>query len=71
LSVSLPDIIASGERAPGTHWIGDWDGLREGLDTVEKRKSFASAGNGNPAVQPVARSYTDYTTLKNKTRVAI
>jgi hypothetical protein len=28
----------TGERAPGTHWIGGWVGPRAGLDAVEKRK---------------------------------
>jgi hypothetical protein len=27
-----------GERDPGTHWIGSWVDLRDGLDNVEKRK---------------------------------
>jgi hypothetical protein len=30
--------MQSGERAPGTHWIGGWVGPRAGLDDVEKRK---------------------------------
>jgi hypothetical protein len=25
-----------GERAPGTHWIGGWVGLRAGLGDMEK-----------------------------------
>jgi hypothetical protein len=25
-----------GERAPGTHWIGDWVNPRAGLDDLEK-----------------------------------
>jgi hypothetical protein len=31
------------ERAPGTHWIGDWVGPRAGLD-VEKRKFLTLQG---------------------------
>jgi hypothetical protein len=27
-----------GERALGTHWIGDWMGPKAGLDDVEERK---------------------------------
>jgi hypothetical protein len=27
-----------GERAPDTHWIGGWVGLRAGLHAAEKRK---------------------------------
>jgi hypothetical protein len=37
-SPSLPGRFTSRERAPGTHWIGDWVGSRAGLDTVVKRK---------------------------------
>jgi hypothetical protein len=33
-----PVALLSGERAPGTHWIGGWMGPRVGLDAVEKRK---------------------------------
>jgi hypothetical protein len=29
-----------GERAPGTHWIGGWVGLRACLKNVEKKKNF-------------------------------
>jgi hypothetical protein len=29
-----------GERALGTHWIGDWVDPRACLDDVEKRKRF-------------------------------
>jgi len=30
--------LAVRERAPGTHWIGDWMGPKAGLDAVVKRK---------------------------------
>jgi hypothetical protein len=30
------------ERAPGTHSIGGWVGVRADLDTVEKRKTSSS-----------------------------
>jgi hypothetical protein len=36
------------ERAPGTHWIGDWVGLRAGLDAVVKRKILSPCWNSNP-----------------------
>jgi hypothetical protein len=36
-SVSHPGLFTSGERAPGTHWIGSWVGPRAGLEDVEKR----------------------------------
>jgi hypothetical protein len=44
---------------PGTHFIGDCLGLKGGLDAVEYQKSVAPAANRIPAVQPVARRYTD------------
>jgi hypothetical protein len=34
----------AGERAPGTHWLGDWVGPRTGLDDVEERKSSSLLG---------------------------
>jgi hypothetical protein len=49
-------------RAPGTHWIGDWVGLKAGLDAVEKRKISCACQESNPnylAVQPVASHYTN------------
>jgi hypothetical protein len=33
-----PVALRPGERAPCTHWIGDWVGSRAGVDDVEKRK---------------------------------
>jgi hypothetical protein len=35
-SASRPGRFTTGERAPGTHWIGGWVGPRTGLDDVEK-----------------------------------
>jgi hypothetical protein len=35
-SDSLPSRFTPGERAPSTHWIGGWVGLRVGLEDVEK-----------------------------------
>jgi hypothetical protein len=37
-SVSRSGCFTLGERAPGSHWIGDWVGPIAGLDDVEKRK---------------------------------
>jgi hypothetical protein len=37
-SASRPGRFTSGERAPGTHWIGGWVGPRAGLDEVERGK---------------------------------
>jgi hypothetical protein len=35
-STSRPGRFTPGERAPGTHLIGDWVDLRAGLDDLEK-----------------------------------
>jgi hypothetical protein len=43
-------------RTPDTHWIGGWVGLKAGLDTEVKEKSFASAEDQTPFVQSVVRS---------------
>jgi hypothetical protein len=37
-SASRPGRSTPRERAPGTHWIGDWVGPRAGLDPVVRRK---------------------------------
>jgi hypothetical protein len=50
------------ERAPGTHWIGGWVGLRAILDAVVKRKISSPRRKSNPRtpiVQPVAQRYTE------------
>jgi hypothetical protein len=59
---SRPGRFTPGERAPGTRWIGDWVGLRAGLDDLEERKFLTLPGlELRPSVvQPVASSYTDY-----------
>jgi hypothetical protein len=37
--------LLPGKKAPGTHCIGGWVGLRASLDAVEKRKkSFIAPG---------------------------
>jgi hypothetical protein len=43
-STSRPGRFTPGERAPGTHWIGGWVGLRAGLDDLEKREFFTLPG---------------------------
>jgi RNA:NAD 2'-phosphotransferase (TPT1/KptA family) len=40
-----------------------------GLDAMEKRKSLAPTRNRTPAVQPVARRYTDGYILLNVNRI--
>jgi hypothetical protein len=44
------------ERAPITHWIGGWVGLRASLDAVVKRK--ISRGKGKSRVFPVPNYHT-------------
>jgi hypothetical protein len=34
----VPATLRHRERAIGTHWIGNWMGLRIALDAVEKRE---------------------------------
>jgi hypothetical protein len=43
-SASRPSRFTPGERAPSTHWIGDWVNPRAGLDDVEKREFLALPG---------------------------
>jgi hypothetical protein len=44
---------------PGTHWIRGWMGLRAGLDTEAREKSFTSTGDWTPIVQSVVRHATE------------
>jgi hypothetical protein len=43
-SASRPGRFTPGERAPVTHWIGCWVGLRTRLENVEKRKFLTLPG---------------------------
>jgi hypothetical protein len=57
-----PAALPPRERAPVTHWIGNWVGPRAVLDAVVKRKIPSSRREWNPRtpiVQPVAQRYTD------------
>jgi hypothetical protein len=61
-----PAALPPGERAPGTHWIGGWVGLRVGFDAVERRQisGFSQDSNPDPStIQPVASRYTDWAIL--------
>jgi hypothetical protein len=42
---SRPNHFTVREPASGACWIRGWVSFRAGLDAVEKRKSFAPAGN--------------------------
>jgi hypothetical protein len=54
---SRPCRFTPRESVPGMHWIGGWIGPRADLEVGEKRK--IPVGNQTPAVQSVARPYTD------------
>jgi hypothetical protein len=58
-SASRPCLLITRERAPGTHFSGGLGGPRAVLDTVKERKTHAPAVNRIPAVQTIARLYTD------------
>jgi hypothetical protein len=50
-SASRPVRFTPRERAPVTHWIGDWVGPRTGLDDMERRESCPyQDSNSNPSV---------------------
>jgi hypothetical protein len=58
-SASRPVRLTLRERAPSTHWIGDWVGSRAGLGTVVKRKIPSPCRDSNPPIiEPVAQRYT-------------
>jgi hypothetical protein len=59
-SASRSDRITPLGRAPRNLWIGGCVGSIAGLDPVEERKFFVSAGNRIPALQPIVRPYTDW-----------
>jgi hypothetical protein len=51
------------ESAPGSHWTGDWVGLRALLDAVVKSKILNPRRESNPnspIAQPVSQSYTEW-----------
>jgi hypothetical protein len=60
-SASSPDRFTLGERAPNTHWMGDWSGPRAGMDDMEKWKLLPPLGHQlwPFVIQPVASRYND------------
>jgi hypothetical protein len=61
-SASHPGCFTPRERAPRTHGIGGWVGLRAVLDAVVKRKipnPRRESRPRTPIVQPVAQRYTN------------
>jgi hypothetical protein len=57
-SASRHDRFTPRKRAPDTHWIGDWVGLRAGLDAVVKINSQPLPGLEPPIIQLLAQHYT-------------
>jgi hypothetical protein len=59
---SRPGCFTPGERAPDSHWErsreAEW-ALNPVWTLWDKEKSLAPAVNRTPAVQPIARRYTD------------
>jgi hypothetical protein len=56
-SASRTGCFASGEIAPGTHWIGGWVGPRFGLEAVVKEK--------NPSVRRESKPDTESYIINN------
>jgi hypothetical protein len=53
-SASRPGRALSQEKGPGTHWLGGWVGLMDGMDTEpSEKKSFATAEDRALVVQYV------------------
>jgi hypothetical protein len=63
-SVSRACRFTSGERVPGTHYIGGWVDPRAGLDDMGKWKflPYRDSNSDPSVVQPVGSRYTDYAT---------
>jgi hypothetical protein len=59
-SASRLGRFTSAERAPGTHWIGDWVGPRASLDDVKRRKFLALPGRELRPLGRPARSQSLY-----------
>jgi hypothetical protein len=55
-----PQSLYPRRNCPGTHWIGGYMGPRSGLTLWIRKKSLAPTGDRIPAVQPIARRYTDW-----------
>jgi hypothetical protein len=68
-SASRRGRLTSGERTPGTHWIGGWVGPRAGLDDVEKRKFLTLPGLELRPLRRPARSQSLYRLLYLGSRI--
>jgi hypothetical protein len=54
-SASRPGRFTSGERAPGSHWIGG----KLAPEQLWREEKSCPTGKRNLAVEPVARCYTN------------
>jgi hypothetical protein len=57
---SRPGRLSPMERAPDTHWIGDWVDTRAGLEGVEKRTFLTLPGLELRSLGRPARSQSLY-----------
>jgi hypothetical protein len=60
VSSSRPGRFTPREKLPTNKWIEGWVGTTAGLDAVEQSKFLVPATNPTPALQTVARRYTDW-----------
>jgi hypothetical protein len=53
--------FATGKKALGIHWIGDWVGPRSGMDNVERENScpYWNSNTDLFVIQPIPNNYTD------------
>jgi hypothetical protein len=58
-SASRPSHTLTLGKDPGTHWVGGWVGLRAGLNTETRGKTFASVRDETLAIESVVRHYID------------
>jgi hypothetical protein len=65
VSVTPRPRFTPGEKTPGTHCIGVWEGPRAGLDTEARGKFLCPCRGSNlnhPVIQSVNRQYTGWAT---------
>jgi hypothetical protein len=55
-----PPALPPAKEPPGIHWIGDWVGRRALSESYGEEENLTPAVIRTPAVQPVARLYTDW-----------
>jgi hypothetical protein len=65
-SASRPGRFTSGEKDPGTHWIGDWVNPRASPDDLEKRKFLNLLGLELLPLGRVARSQSLHRQIQRK-----